>query len=208
MGWMFPNDITPCSSHDVAGDGVPQDGASLSGGSLFESEWFTARSAGNTTQRADRSDGEPFSEIDPTPSSLRRETRKRDSVAGFRVLHVDDEADYIEMTTRKFESEPVEIIGATSVADAIKLLRDDPEAIDCIISDYRMPGMNGYDLYKMVTDEDVDIPFIFFTSKPVEDTVIDTDESSLTDFIMKNGPGQFSKLADSILTILTEETQA
>lgn len=181
---MIPPDSTPYSSNDIHRDRISLADASVRGGSSVDIEWNTTHSVGRDNRHIDQSD------------------------ASFRVLHVDDEAEFIEMTTLKFADEPIEIVGETSASDALQRISEDSESIDCIISDFHMREKDGSDVYEAVRQLDEAIPFIFFTSKSLDDTSIDIDDGSLTAFIKKNGPGQLDALATSVLSTLTEEIHA
>jgi PAS/PAC sensor hybrid histidine kinase (EC 2.7.13.3) len=66
-----------------------------------------------------------------------------------RVLHVDDQLDFAEMTTTFLEREndrfDTEIVA--SAGDGLACLADSP--FDCIISDYDMPRMDGIDFLEL-----------------------------------------------------------
>ncbi len=65
-----------------------------------------------------------------------------------KVLYVDDEPINLELLKITFLSE-FNIITASSAADGLKLLEKDP-AIEVIISDLKMPAMNGLDFIKEI----------------------------------------------------------
>lgn len=178
---MRTSDSTPYTSNDVQQDGVPQEVPSVRGNLSTDNELNITHSIRRDNCHIDRSD------------------------VHFRVLHVDDEAEFIEMVTLKFVGEPIEIIGETSAPEAFQRISKDSKSIDCIISDFHMRDQDGLDLYQAVRQLDEDIPFIFFTSKSLDEIPIDIPEDSVTAFVKKNGPGQLDALSDSVLSILTEE---
>jgi CheY-like chemotaxis protein len=60
-----------------------------------------------------------------------------------RVLHVEDDPSFTDLTATflQRESESFEIVSAHSAAEGLKRLA--ALDVDCIVSDYQMPGQNG-----------------------------------------------------------------
>ena len=78
-----------------------------------------------------------------------------------RILCIDDEQNVLRSLTRLFLDDPYEILTATSGAEAIAILRREPVAV--VISDYRMPGMNGVELLSRVRDLSPDAVRVLLT---------------------------------------------
>ncbi|MFZ5996047.1 MAG: ATPase, T2SS/T4P/T4SS family [Nitrospirota bacterium] len=66
----------------------------------------------------------------------------------FTLLFVDDEENVLHALRRIFLDENYEILTAPTGADALKLMEDN--VIHLVISDFKMPGMNGADLLKEI----------------------------------------------------------
>ncbi len=66
-----------------------------------------------------------------------------------RILFVDDERGVLKALQRLFLDSDYEIITATSGAEGLDILKS-TETIQLVISDYRMPEMNGVDFLKEV----------------------------------------------------------
>jgi signal transduction histidine kinase/CheY-like chemotaxis protein len=79
----------------------------------------------------------PTSVIPPAPS---------DRPGTETVLLVDDEPLVREATRRTLRSLGYQVIGARSADDALKIAADKVDAIDLVITDVMMPGMNGLEL--------------------------------------------------------------
>jgi PAS domain S-box-containing protein len=81
------------------------------------------------------------------------------------VLHVDDEPDFGELVAdvleEKYDRFSVET--TTSASDALDRLTEN--SLDCIVSDYDMPGQNGIEFLKTVREDHPALPFVLFTGK-------------------------------------------
>jgi len=66
-----------------------------------------------------------------------------------RILFVDDEHMILKTLKRLFMDSEFETLTAESGEDAIKILQND-QPVHIVVSDYRMPGMNGVEFLKIV----------------------------------------------------------
>lgn len=66
-----------------------------------------------------------------------------------KVLCVDDEVNVLKTLERLFLDEEYEILRATSGEEGLEILQEEP-AVQVVISDYRMPGMNGVEFLREV----------------------------------------------------------
>lgn len=71
-----------------------------------------------------------------------------DALEDLRVLVVDDAEETITVLRELLSLEGLKVSGATSVPQALQLLRE--QAIDIVVSDIAMPGMNGYELLQQL----------------------------------------------------------
>ncbi len=116
-----------------------------------------------------------------------------------RVLHVDDEPGFIEVTQANLErvSDRLVIEGVEGATDALAYLED--HEIDCIVSDYDMPEMNGIELLTVVRTRYGQIPFILFTGKGGEEVASEAMNHEVTDYIQKRtSTDQFELLVNRI----------
>ncbi|ERG98118.1 MAG: response regulator containing CheY-like receiver, AAA-type ATPase, and DNA-binding domain protein [Haloquadratum sp. J07HQX50] len=117
-----------------------------------------------------------------------------------RVLHVDDQLDFAEMTTAFLERESDRFDTETVSSASEGLNRLANSTFDCIISDYEMPEQNGIELLRTVRREWPDLPFILFTGKGSETVASDAISAGVTDYLQKSsGTEQYELLANRIL---------
>jgi len=124
-----------------------------------------------------------------------------------RLLHVDDEPDFAELTAVYLEREGdrFDIETATSASEGLVLLDDD---IDCIVSDYDMPGMNGIEFLEAVRGEYPDVPFVLFTGKGGEEVASEAISAGVTDYLQKRGGSEQYELLANRISNAVEQTRA
>jgi GAF domain-containing protein/CheY-like chemotaxis protein len=116
-----------------------------------------------------------------------------------RVLHVDDDDAFVDMAATFLEREDdrIEVITATGADEGLERLDD--AGIDCIVSDYDMPGRNGIDFLERVRASGDDRPFILFTGKGSEEIASEAISAGVTDYLQKApGSEQYEILVNRI----------
>ena len=116
-----------------------------------------------------------------------------------RVLHVDDDPKFAEMAATFLERTDERIVvDAVTDADA-GLDRLAAGDVDCIVSDYEMPGRNGIEFLEAVRDRDPNLPFVLYTGKGSEEVASDAISAGVTDYLQKDGgTDQYTVLANRI----------
>ncbi|MFD1571921.1 PAS domain-containing response regulator [Halorubrum laminariae] len=121
--------------------------------------------------------------------------------AGIRVLHVDDEPRFLDLAATYLErlDEAFSVRSETDVETALGILTNDAERIDCVVSDYEMPGGDGLGFLKRVREAGSDVPFVLFTGKGSEEIASEAISAGATDYIQKQtGSDQYAVLANRI----------
>lgn len=115
-----------------------------------------------------------------------------------RVLHVDDMSSELEMADfylRDCDSS-LDIDTTTSPDKAIELVTN--SGYDCLVTDYKMPEINGIELTKLIREKS-DIPIIMFTGWGDESIAAAGYKVGLNGYIMKNSdPNTYRELASQI----------
>ena len=116
-----------------------------------------------------------------------------------RVIHVDDEPGFADVAAEflERENEALVVETATSAEAGIEHIADN--AVDCIVSDYDMPGDNGIEFLERVRGIDAELPFILFTGKGSEEIASDAISAGVTDYLQKeSATSQYTVLANRI----------
>jgi len=125
------------------------------------------------------------------------------------VLHVDDDPAFGELVATYLEREGGEtVLDVVTVSDATAALAELERGrgeIDCVVSDYEMPGMNGLDLLGAVRSEWPDLPFVLLTGKGSEEVARDAFREGATDYVQKqSGADHYAVVANRIVNAVTQ----
>ena len=124
-----------------------------------------------------------------------------------RVLVVDDSEFFAEMTAETLsEDHGMESHWATGADEAMDVLAD--AEIDCIVSDYEMPGPDGLELMEMVRAEHGDVPFILLTGRGTEEIASEAISAGVDDYILKLEvveDQQYQQLANRITSAVDQQ---
>jgi DNA-binding response OmpR family regulator len=72
-------------------------------------------------------------------------------LAGIRsILVIDDEFDIVNPIKRSLQKQGVDVYGYTDPLLAFEHFKNNPNSIDLILCDIRMPQMNGYELVRRI----------------------------------------------------------
>lgn len=87
------------------------------------------------------------------------------------ILIVDDAEEIVYLFRRSFEAQRFRVTAAYDGKTALKVIENDP--IDGIVSDFRMPGMDGDELITRIRERHAHIPAIivsaYASDVPVQD---------------------------------------
>ncbi|MCU4975368.1 PAS domain S-box protein [Halobacteria archaeon AArc-m2/3/4] len=116
-----------------------------------------------------------------------------------RILHVDDEADFADLSGAFLEREDERFTVETATRASEGLNRLAERDFDCIVSDYEMPDTNGIEFLETVREDDPNLPFILFTGKGSEEVASDAISADVTDYLQKeHGTEQYAILANRV----------
>jgi signal transduction histidine kinase len=125
------------------------------------------------------------------------------------VLLVDDSGFFRTVVSDRLgKNDRLSVRKASDGAAALSALDEDPA--DCVVSDFRMPGMNGLELYERV-DAEYGLPFVLLTGEGDESTASRAIGSGIDDYLRKDEVAESDRLellANRIENVLPTETAA
>ena len=128
---------------------------------------------------------------------------------GIHVLCVDDDPNIRELTATVLErrTDGIDVTTARTARDGLAVLDGERDAgldreIDCVVSDYEMPGMDGLDFLAAVRERDPSMPFVLFTGKGSEEIASDAISDGVTEYLQKGSSDQYTVLANRIENVV------
>ncbi|WP_019038312.1 sigma-54-dependent transcriptional regulator [Psychroflexus tropicus] len=99
------------------------------------------------------------------------------------ILIVDDDIDILELLQRHLQSWNFHTYKAISVKEAVQILRD--TKIDLLITDLKMPEINGSELIKFVAEHYPKLPTLVITGYPSVQDSLEAIKSGVVDYLTK-----------------------
>lgn len=99
------------------------------------------------------------------------------------ILVVDDSAETVELIKRNLESVGYQIYTAGNVQSAVKLLN--ALSIDLVISDLKMPGENGIELVRHVTENCKGVGVLVITGFPTIQGAVESIKIGAEEYLVK-----------------------
>ncbi|UNY98738.1 sigma-54 dependent transcriptional regulator [Zhouia spongiae] len=111
------------------------------------------------------------------------------------ILVVDDDINILEMLQRHLQSLHYHTYKAISVKEAVAILRETD--IDLLITDLKMPGIDGHELVKYVSEHYPLIPILVVSGYPSVSDALDVIKSGAIDYLVK--PFTHEELRQAVL---------
>ncbi len=99
------------------------------------------------------------------------------------ILIIDDEASLRKTMARILQQAGFEVTTAESAEKGLDYLKTTP--FDLVLTDLRMPGMQGMDALKQIHTEYPLIPVVLFTAQPDVNSAVDALRHGATDYLLK-----------------------
>ncbi len=100
-----------------------------------------------------------------------------------RVLVVDDEEDILQLFTELLQRWGYEAVTARNGVEALDKFRS--QQIDLIVSDLKMPEMDGLELLQHIRSIDSRVPILVLTGYPTVETAVKAIQEGAYDYLMK-----------------------
>jgi len=100
-----------------------------------------------------------------------------------KILVADDDPKILELMKMILEKHGFEVMICNDGIEAKKAIDENP--LDLIISDYKMPNMDGLQLLKTLREEGLDIPFVLLTGHGSIDSTMEAIKLGTVDYLTK-----------------------
>jgi len=99
------------------------------------------------------------------------------------ILIVDDEKNYPRILSAVLEEEGFETFCANSGYEALEILKNID--VDLVLTDMKMPKMDGIELLEKIKDKDKDLPVIMMTAHGTVDKAVEAMQKGAYSYILK-----------------------
>jgi len=120
------------------------------------------------------------------------------------VLHVDDDPQFGSLLVSYLERLEDDMTVTFKSSPETVLSTIETDDIDCIVSDFQMPQMDGIELLKAVRQEYPNLPFFLCTARGSEEVVSQAIHAGVTSYLQKGGTEVFEQLAHRIRNAVTK----
>lgn len=119
------------------------------------------------------------------------------------MLLIDDDEQYAKVVRHllgKVDGKPFRTIWKASGEEGLQELKSDP-AIDVVLMDYFLPGMNGVEVVKHFGDFGITVPVIFLTTHKNVRVAVEAMKYGVEDYLVKDETTD-EVLSQTILSVL------
>lgn len=109
--------------------------------------------------------------------------------AEHKILIVDDDPSILEVLDARLSASNFKVLKAKDAAGAEQILRDQ-KGVDLLVSDIKMPGKSGMELFTDVRKSLPDLPVIFLTAHGTIPDAVDAIKLGAADYIAKPFDGR------------------
>jgi DNA-binding response OmpR family regulator len=119
-------------------------------------------------------------------------------IMSIEVLLVDEDTDVLSIVqTFLQQEEDLEVTGEEDPETALEMALTG--GYDIVVSDYKMPRLNGVELCSEIRSEDDQLPFVLFSAREIDDIQAVADDAGVTSIVQKGtGTEQYGELATKI----------
>jgi DNA-binding NtrC family response regulator len=114
------------------------------------------------------------------------------------ILCVDDESHSADLTAIRLEQldERFSVETATGAKDGLEHIENNH--VDCVVSDYKMPDVDGLAFFEQVNNDHPRLPFILFTGRGSEAVADDARSRGVTEYLEKTTTDRYEVLAEQV----------
>ncbi|HMK33753.1 MAG TPA: response regulator [Desulfomonilaceae bacterium] len=104
-------------------------------------------------------------------------------MTGFKVLLVDDEAEFLETLVKRLRKRKLDVSAVTSGKEALDSLRE--SSVDVVVLDVKMPDMDGIETLKEIKKIRPSVEVIMLTGHASIEVAMQGMELGAFDYLMK-----------------------
>mgnify|MGYP000421629458 CR=1 FL=1 len=101
------------------------------------------------------------------------------------VVHVDDDSEFLSATDAFLTARAGDVEIETLTDPNAVLDRLETGSVDCVVSDYSMPEMDGLALLEAVRETWPEVPFVLYTGRGSEEVASDAIAAGVTEYVQK-----------------------
>ena len=114
------------------------------------------------------------------------------------VLHVDDQPTFGNMVESYLEKLNDDIVVHTETDPRAAIDHLESGTVDCIVSDYEMPELDGLQFLRAVRETYPNLPFILFTGRGSEEVATEAIDRGVSFYLQKDGNESYELLANRV----------
>lgn len=115
-----------------------------------------------------------------------------------KILIVDDQKGIRLLLNEVFSREGYKVYQASNGIEALNIV--DGEAVDCVMLDMKIPGMNGLEILKRIREKNLQIPVFMMTAFEGEDILNEANQLGITKYFRK--PFNILDVRDEVNAVL------
>lgn len=120
------------------------------------------------------------------------------------ILLVDDDANLLRLMTLRLQGEGYQVTSAEGGKEALKVLN--AQSVDAVLSDLRMPGLDGLSLFEEIVGLRRDIPVILMTAHGTIQDAVQATQRGVFGFLTK--PIDHEQLRDVLASAISQSKVA
>jgi CheY-like chemotaxis protein len=120
-----------------------------------------------------------------------------------RVLLVDEDSEVLDVTRTFLEREGSEIEVVTATSGRAALDRVESSSFDVVVSDYRMPEMDGLALAEAIHERAPGLPYVLYTARDSAAFESELGATVAGHVHKRTGSDQYVELADLVRDVAT-----
>ena len=114
------------------------------------------------------------------------------------ILVIEDDASLREVLCTVLQTSGFSVVSAESAEESLPIFAT--ERIDCVLADFKLPGMNGIELLRKVRETMPRVPYVLMTAFGSVAVAVEAMKSGATDYISK--PFEPSTLATMLRDVI------